>query len=107
MTGDDVRTVCEQILPQDEMDHLCQQCGVVERQRQLNLGILVRAMVIAAGTPGGAYQADVLRSYREFEVRRVTRAPFYQWFDEPLERIMEALAHRALAYARAQQDDLP
>jgi putative transposase len=107
MTGDDVRTVFEQILPQDEIDRLCQQCGVVERQRKLNLGMLGRAMVISAGTPGGAYQADVLRSYLEFEVRHVTRAAFYRWFDEPLERFMEALAHRALAYARAQQVDLP
>jgi hypothetical protein len=38
--------------------------------------MLVRAMVIAAGTPGGAYQADVLRSYLEFEVPRVARSAF-------------------------------
>jgi putative transposase len=107
MTGDDVRTVFEQLLPQDEIDRLCQQCGVIERQRKLNLGMLVRAMVIAAGTPGGAYQADILRSYLECEVPRVTRAAFYRWFDEPLEQFMAALADRALAYARAQQVDLP
>ena len=107
MTGDDVRTVFEQMLPQDEIDRLCQQCGVIERQRQLNLGMLVRAMVIAAGTPGGAYQADVLRSYLEFAVPRVTRAAFYRWFDGPLEQCMAALAERALAYARAQPVDLP
>jgi Transposase DDE domain len=107
MTGDDVRTVFEQLLPQEEMDRLCQQWGVIERQRKLNLGMLVRAMVIAAGTPGGAYQADILRSYLECEVPRVTRAAFYRWFDEPLEQFMAALADRALAYARAQQVDLP
>jgi hypothetical protein len=107
MTGDDVRIVFEPMLPQDEMDRLCQQCGVIERQRKLNLGMLVRAMVISAGTPGGAYQADVLRSYLEFEVPRVTRAAFYRWFDTPLERCMAALAERALAYAQAQQVDLP
>jgi hypothetical protein len=107
MTGDEVRAVFEQILPQDALNRLCQQCGVIERQRQLNLAMLVRAMVIAAGTPGGAYQADVLRAYLESEVPRVTRAAFYRWFDEPLERFMEALAQRALAYARAQQVDLP
>jgi DDE family transposase len=107
MTGDEVRTVFEQLLPQDEIGRLCQQCGVIERQRKLNLAMLVRAMVIAAGTPGGAYQADVLRSYLETEVPRVTRAAFYRWFDEPLERFMEALAQRALAYAQAQQVDLP
>jgi putative transposase len=106
MTGDEVRQVFEEMLPQDEIDRLCEAFGVIERQRKLNLGMFVRAMVISAGTPGGAYQADVLRSYLEFEVPRVARSTFYRWFDEPLERFMEALAQRALAYARAQQVDL-
>jgi hypothetical protein len=80
-------------------------CGVIERPRQLDLGMLVRAMVISAGTPGGADQADVLRSYLEGEVPPVARSAFYRWFDEPLERFMAALAERAVAYARAQQVD--
>jgi hypothetical protein len=106
MTGDDVREVFEAILPQEEIDRLCVDCDVIARQRKMNLGMLVRAMVIAAGTPGGAYQADILRSYLEFEVPQVARSAFYRWFDEPLERFMAALAERALAYARAQQVDL-
>jgi hypothetical protein len=106
MTGEDVRHVFEAMLPQDEIDRLCVQCGVIERQRKLHLGMLVRAMVISAGTPGGAYQADVLRSYLESEVPPVARSAFYRWFDEPLERFMAALAERAVAYARAQQVDL-
>jgi hypothetical protein len=106
MTGDEVRQVFEAMLPQEEIDRLCKQFGVVERQRKLNLGMLVRAMVISAGTPGGAYQADVLRSYLEFEVPHVARSAFYRWFDEPLEQFMAALADRALAYARAQEVDL-
>lgn len=106
MTGDEVRQVFEATLPQEEIDHLCARFGVIERQRKRNLGMFVRAMVISAGTPGGAYQADVLRSYLEFEVPRVARSAFYRWFDEPLERFMEALAQRALAYAQAQQVDL-
>ena len=107
MTGDEVRAVFEQMLPQEEMNRLCQQCGVIERQRKLNLVMLVRAMVISAGTPGGASQADVLRAYLESEVPRVTRAAFSRWFNAPRERFMEALAQRALAYARAQPVDLP
>jgi putative transposase len=107
MPGDEVRQVFEAMLPQDEIDRLCQQCGVIERQRKLDLGMLVRAMVISAGTPGGAYQADVLRAYLECEVPRVTRAAFYRWFDAPLEQCRAALAERALAYARAQEVDLP
>jgi putative transposase len=105
MTGEDVRQVFEAILPQQEIERVCVQCGVIERQRKLHLGMLVRAMVIAAGTPGGAYQADILRSYLDCEVPRVARSAFYRWFDEPLERFIAALADRALAYARAQQVD--
>jgi putative transposase len=106
MTGADVRHVFEAMLPRDEIDRLCMQWGVIERQRQLDLGMLVRAMVLSAGTPGGAYQADVLRSYLEGEVPPVARSAFYRWFDESLERFMAALAERAVAYARAQQVDL-
>jgi hypothetical protein len=107
MTGDEVRQVFEAVLPQDVIDRLCQQYGVIARQRKLHLGMLVRAMVISAGTPGGAYQADVLRAYLEGGAPRVTRAAFYRWFNEPLEQCMAALAERALAYARAQAVDLP
>jgi hypothetical protein len=106
MTGDEVRQVFEAMLPQEVIDRLCEQFGVIERQRKLNLGMFVRAMVISAGTPGGAYQADALRSYLEFEVPRVARSAFYRWFDEPRERFMAALADHALAYAQAQQVDL-
>ena len=80
---------------------------MLERQRQRHLVMWVRAMVISAGTPGGADQADVLPADLESEVPRVTRAAFYRWFDAPLERFMEALAQQALAYARAQPVALP
>jgi hypothetical protein len=106
MTGEDVRQVFEAILPQEAIDRFCRECGVIERQRKLHLGRLVRAMVIAAGTPGGAYQADILRSYLACEVPQVARSACYRWFDEPLERFMAALADEALASARAQQVDL-
>jgi Transposase DDE domain len=106
MTGEDVRHVFEAILPQEAIDRFCRACGVIERQRKLHLGMLVRAMVISAGTPGGAYQADSLRSYLECEVPPVARSAFYRWFDEPLARFLAALADQALAYARAQQVDL-
>jgi hypothetical protein len=106
MTGDEVRQAFEAMLPQAEIERLCAQFEVIERQRKLPLGMLVRAMVISAGTPGGAYQADVLRSYLECEVPPVGRSAFYRWFDEPLERFMAALADRSLTYARTQQVDL-
>jgi hypothetical protein len=106
MTGDEVRQVFEAMLPRQEIDQRCKQVGVIERERKLHLGMFVRALVISAGTPGGAYQADVLRSYLEFEVPHVARSAFYRWCDVPLEQFMEALAQRALADARAQPVDL-
>jgi hypothetical protein len=54
-------------------------------------------MGISAGTPGGAYQADVWRSSLECEGPRVARSACYRWVDEPLERFMAALAEPALA----------
>jgi hypothetical protein len=101
MTGDEVRHVFEAMWPQEEIDRLCQQLGVIERQRKLHLGMFVRAMVLSAGTPGGAYQADVLRSYVACEVPPVARSACYRWVNEPLAQCMAALAERALAYARA------
>jgi hypothetical protein len=79
---------------------------VIERQRQLHLGMLVRAMVMAAGTPGGAYQADILRSSLACAGPWLARAAVSRWFDEPLERFMAAVAERALLYARAPRVDL-
>jgi hypothetical protein len=106
MTGEDVREVCETILPPQDIARLCVPCGVMARPRTLPLGRLVRALVIAAGPPGGAYQADSLRSYLACAVPRVTRSACYRGFDAPLDQCLAALAERALADARAQQVEL-
>jgi hypothetical protein len=76
ITGEDARQVFEAILPEQDLDRLCAQLGVIERQRKLHLGMLVRAMIISAGNPGVAYQADVVRSYLDFEVPKVARSEF-------------------------------
>jgi hypothetical protein len=102
MTGEDVRQVFEALLPQEASDRLCRDCGGIERQRTLHRGRLVRALVIAAGTPGGAYPADLVRSSRAFAVPPVARSACSRWFDAPRERCRAALADQALASARAQ-----
>jgi hypothetical protein len=105
MTGDEVRQVFEATWPQEEITRLCQEFDVVPRARKGHWGMFVRAMVLSAGTTGGAAQADVLRSYGECEVPHGARSAFYRWVDESLDRGMAALAARALAYARAQPGD--
>jgi hypothetical protein len=106
MTGDEVRQVFEAMLPHVEIDRLCEEGGVRERQRKRHLGTLVRAMGRSAGPPGGAYQADILRAYLELGVPHVARSACYRWFDEPWARGLGALAEPAWAYARAPQVDL-
>jgi hypothetical protein len=96
MTGDEVRHVLEARWPQAEIERLCAPFEVIERQRKLPLGMVVRAMVIAAGTPGGADQADVRRASLACEVPPVGRSACSRWCDAPLERCMAALADRSL-----------
>jgi hypothetical protein len=104
--GEDVREVFETILPPPDIERWCVQWGVMARPRKLPLGRVVRALVLAAGTPGGAYQAASLRSSLEGAVPRGARSAFYRGFDAPLAQGMAALAGRALGYARTQQGDL-
>ena len=100
MTGDEVRQVCEAMVPQAESERRCAPFEVIERQRKLPLGLLGRALVISAGTPGGADQADVLRSDLACAVPPGGRSACSRWFDAPGARFMAALAARSLTSAR-------
>jgi hypothetical protein len=106
MTGDEVRQVCEAMLPQAESERRCAPFAVIERQRKLPLGRLGRALVISAGPPGGADQADVLRSDLACAVPPGGRSAFSRWFDAPVERFMAALADRSQTSARTPPVDL-
>ena len=106
MTGDEVREVFEAMLPQEEIDHFCQPFGVIERQRQLTLGMFVRAMVISAGSEAAPIRRMSCAPIWSLRCPRVARSACSRWFDAPLEQGMEALAQRGLAYAHAQQVDL-
>ena len=81
--------------------------GGLERPRKLNLVRVVRAMVMSAGTPGGASQADGWRASREAEVPRVTRAACSRGCNAPRAQGLAALAARALAEARAPAVERP
>jgi putative transposase len=107
LTAEDVREVFETLLPTDELERLARELGVVERERKLQLDLLVRSMVIAAGTPTGGRMADAVRVYLESGGRKVARSASYRWFDEELEALMERLAQAALAYVAREKLLLP
>src|SRR4051794_12851411 len=98
LTADDVREVFETLLPSEELERLARELRVVERERKLQLALLVRSMVIAAGTPTGGRMADAVRVYLESGGKRVARSASYRWFDEELEALMDRLAKAALVY---------
>jgi len=106
-TGAEVREVMETVLPTEEIERLCRELGVVERERKLEVALFARSMVLAAGTPSGARQADVLRTYVESGGAPVARSAGYRWFDEALAKLMERLSERAISMARAEELDLP
>lgn len=106
-TGAEVREVMETVLPTEEIERLCRDLGVVERERKLEVALFARSMVLAAGTPSGARQADALRTYVESGGAPVARSAGYRWFDEALAKLMERLSERAISMARADELDLP
>lgn len=107
MTGADAREVFEAILPDEALLELVQAAGFQQRQRKCDALHLIRTMIITAGSGQGGQQADVLKRYLEDGRESVARSSFYCWFSEPLERVMEGVRDRGLAYARALPRDLP
>ncbi|MBK8481686.1 MAG: IS4 family transposase [Proteobacteria bacterium] len=107
MQGSDVREVFEAILPDEALTAVVQAAGLQQRERRLNALVLLRSMVVSASTGRGGRQADAMKMYFESGGPRVVRGGFYGWFGPALERAMEGVRDRALAYVAGQALDLP
>ena len=107
MTGADVKEVFETILPDEALREAIRASGFQERERKRDALLFLRMMVVSASTGNGGRQASVMRSYFEAGGPEVVRGGFYAWFGRPLERTMEVVRDRALAYALQQPLDLP
>src|SRR5512133_2172146 len=102
LTGYDVKEIFEAVLPDEALRDAMDAAGFQQRERKLNGLALIRSMVIAAASGAGGRQADAMKVYIESGAPRVVRGGFYAWFGRPLERTMEAVRDRALAFARAE-----
>lgn len=107
LTGEELRTIFEEVLPVDELRAFAEEFEVVQRQRKLDIAALVLLRIITAGTPSGGWHADALRTYGKLGAPKVVRSSFYDWFDPQFEKLMARLAERALAYCRIQELDFP
>lgn len=82
--------------------------GVVQRRRKREALKFLRAMLLAAASPAGGRQADIMRTYFEPQGGApAARGSFYDWSGPALERVMARLSQRVLAHVRQQEPDLP
>lgn len=80
LTGNDLRDVMEQVLPEEVILGMVEAAKFQERTRKRDALGFVRAMVIAAATGYGGRQRDVARVYFENGAPKVARGGFYAWF---------------------------
>jgi hypothetical protein len=107
MTGTQLRTLLDTLLPEDILLAAMEKFGFQERHRKLQGVTFLRAMILAASGPNSGRQADVMRLYFRMGAPRVARASFYDRFGPALENVMAELSRRALEYVTAQPCDLP
>jgi DDE family transposase len=107
MTGAKLRQMMETMLPDALLGEVADATGFHQRDRKRNAVKFLRTMLIAASSPSGGRQADIMRHYFEMGVERVVRGSFYDWFGPPLEAAMAKLAEIVMTWARAQPVDLP
>ena len=107
MTGDDLRTTMETILPEKAFLNAIEAAGFQQRERKLDAVKFLRAMVLSASGPYGGRQADVARMYFEAGGESVVRASFYDWFGVKLESALKRLSDEAMRQAAALPRYLP
>lgn len=107
MTGDELQQIMEQVLPESLLREVIETSGFERRERKRDALKFLRAMIIAAASPAGGRQADVMRAYFQQGAPRVARGSFYDWFGPALETVMSKLVEATLLYARKEPHDLP
>lgn len=107
MTGAELQHLMETMLPDTLLGELAVATGFQQRDRKRDAVKFLRTMLVAAASPSGGRQADIMRHYFEMGTPRVVRGSFYDWFGPPLEETMAQLSEMVMSWARAQPVDLP
>ena len=107
MLGAELRQIMVALLPDTVLGEVAVATGFQQRERKRDAVKFLRAMLIAASSPAGGRQTDIMRHYFEMQAPRVVRGSFYDWFGPPLEETLTVLRDLVLTWARAQPVDLP
>ena len=97
----------ETFLPQALMEEVAIATGFHQRDRKRDAVKFLRTALVAAASPSGGRQADIMRQYFETKAEPVVRGSFYDWFGPPLEAALAKLSVIARAHVQAQPVDLP
>lgn len=107
MNGAELRNLFKAVFDVGEIERLAREYQVVQRERCLDVVMLVTSLVLAGGTHDGGRQYDALRMYVKSGAPKVARGAFYTWFTAPLELLLTELLRRAIAYGQAAPKLLP
>jgi putative transposase len=107
LSGAEFEAVFHQILPEPIIRDLAKRLGVVERERELDIAMFARAMVIGGQTHEGGRQADMLRAYAQSTGTEPARSGFYRRFDAHLDAFSKALLEHGLEQVREETPLLP
>ncbi len=103
-------TLCEMLntfLSAQRIEALCEEVGLVQRKRCLEIVPLVRALVLCGGSDDSGRQADVYTTYLNEANETVVRSSFYAWFTPALAWLMILLVREAMERVKAMTPLLP
>ena len=107
MDGATLKRILQEILPAWLIRQKAKDLGVIQRIRKRDVVKLAESLELNAGSDDSGVLADVHRRYCEEAEETVVRGAFYDWMDEEMVLLMEALLVYAMDYAAAQPVHLP
>jgi len=107
MDGATLKRILQEILPARFIKQKAKDLGVIKRSRKRDVVKLAESLELNAGSDDSGVLADVHRRYCEEAEETVVRGAFYDWMDEEMVLLMEALLVHAMGYAAAQPVHLP
>ena len=95
LSPDAVRTLLTSVFPSEFIDDCARECGVVERNRDIDIRILVWTLAVGFAVGGETRSiADYRRAYNAATNQSIVASSFYDRFTENLHDLLsDLLAH--------------
>lgn len=97
LSPDAVRTLLTSVFPSDYINDRARECGVVERDRDIDIRMLVWTLAVGFAIGGETRSiADYRRAYNAATNQSVVASSFYDRFTENLQDLLSRLLEHAL-----------